>query len=887
MLRTKLHRPPAIFNEQVIRSGLIEKLESGLQKPMSLVSAPAGYGKSQTVSQWLQETTATSCWISLDEEDNDLRVFLTYVVAALHTAVPNSVPLTETISTAGELPPIKTIAHTLINELDEIDKTVILVLDDYHRIKENSIHELIDELLVYPPQCLHLCIVTRRDPPLKLNRLLAQSRMVEVRMKHLAFSTAEIKELYQNLFNESINEETANSLKNRTEGWIVGLRLASLLTTHAASANHVFTEFTGDLYALSQYMLEEILDKQPAEFQEVLLRVSLLDKFNAELVSALLKVTVKKAQSFIDWLQEINLFIIPLDQQNNWFRFHHLIQEFLQRMASKRIMEDDLVDIHTSAAIWFERNEFIEDAIRHMLKAQKVAEVSKIIIRNRLSELYKDKWYVVQRWLSKLPQTEMNEPNLLLSACWPAYENIQFELLGSLLQQAELLLKNNQDSALHGEWNLVSGLLQFWSGNCDQAMTHFEQAKVLLPEEENLFTGMLNLHIAMARTVSGKTELAITELKQQIQQSEGNAVYETRLYSGLYYNNMFAGNLAQAKRYGNKVKSIGAENDLHYTHAMGVCQEAMACFCANQLEAAIVLLKIAEQKRFILHKGTAIDAMVAKVIAYEIQNQPKEADTTLKTLKAFTTELNQDAYTIVSSSCEMRLLSMRNELEKAMEWQSLLEQTPIFAGLFIWIEVPRLTQVRVLLRESSEKSLDKAAMILAEVNEIAKRYYLINQQIEVAVLKVVLLIKRGILTEAAKALDTALQLSEPGHWIRPYLEWKSELYPLIAEVCSDNGVPYFYKLLLESLNKSMGTKTNELAVQAKPVEVATDNAEQLSVREIDVVRLMSQGFRNKEIADTLFISVGTVKKHIYNIGQKWQLHNRIAISRRATELSYV
>ena len=886
MLKTKLHRP-AIFKEQVIRSGLIKKLESGLEKPMSLVSAPAGYGKSQTVSQWLQGTTTTSCWISLDEGDNDLRVFLNYVVAALHTAVPDSVPLTETISTAGELPPIKTIAHTLINELDEVDETVILVLDDYHLIKENSIHELIKELLVYPPQCLHLCIVTRRDPPLKLNRLLAQSRMVEVRMGDLAFSTAEIKELYQNLFNESINEETANSLKNKTEGWIVALRMASLLTTHTSGANKVFTGFSGDVYAFSQYMLQEILEKQPAEFKETLFKVSQLDKFNVELVSALPQITAKKAQSFMDWLQEMNLFIIPLDQQNNWFRFHHLIQEFFQRMASKGTMEDDFVDIHTSAAIWFERNEFIEDAIRHMLKAKKVAEVSKIIIRNRLLELYKDKWYVVERWLSKLPQSEMNEPNLLLSACWPAYENIQFELLGSLLQQAELLLKNNQDSALYGEWNLVSGLLQFWSGNCDQAMTHFEQAKVLLPEEENLFTGMLNLHIAMARTLSGKMELAITDLKQQIQQSKGNAVYETRLYSGLYYNNMFAGNLAQAKRNGNKVKTIAAKNDLHYTHAMGVCQEAMACFCANQLEDANGLLKIAEQKRFILHKGTAIDAMAAKVITYEIQNQPKEADATLKTLKAFTTELNQDAYTILSSSCEMRLLSMRNEFEKAMEWQSLLEQTPIFASLFIWIEVPRLTQVRVLLRESSEKSLDKAAMILAEVNEIAKRYYLINHQIEMAVLKVVLLTKRGMLTEAAKALDIALQLSEPGHWIRPYLEWKSELYPLIAEVCSDKGVPYFYKLLLESLNKSIGTKANELAAQVKPVEMAEDKAEQLSVREIDVVRLMSQGFRNKEIADTLFISEGTVKKHIYNIGQKWELNNRITISQRATELSYV
>jgi len=235
----------------------------------------------------------------------------------------------------------------------------------------------------------------------------------------------------------------------------------------------------------------------------------------------------------------------------------------------------------------------------------------------------------------------------------------------------------------------------------------------------------------------------------------------------------------------------------------------------------------------------------------------------------------------------MRLLSMRNEFKKAMEWQSLLEQSPIFASLFIWIEVPRLTQARVLLRESSENSLDKAAMILAEVNEIAKHYHLINHQIEIAVLKVVSLVKRGMSTEAAKTLETALQLSEPGSWIRPYLEWKTALYPLISEVCSDKGGSYFYKLLLESLNKSMGTKANELAGQVKPVEMAEDQAEQLSVREIDVVRLLSQGFRNKEIAAKLYISENTVKKHISNIGQKWQLNNRITIVQRATELNYV
>ena len=885
LLKTKLH-PPAVFKEQVIRSSIIQQLEDGLQKPMSLVSAPAGYGKSQTVSQWLQETKAASGWVSLTQDDNDLRTFLEYFVAALQMALPKSLEHIQTLMSAGKLPPVKAIAHAFINELDEVEENVILVLDDYHLIKDKTIHQFLDELLVYPPQCLHLCLVTRLDPPLNLNRLLAQSRMVEVRMKHLSFSEEEIAQLYKNLLNETIGDDEASELKSRTEGWIVALRMASFLTFNAGEANLLFKDFTGNIYSLSKYLLEEILEKQPSEFQDVLLKVSTLDRFCVDLIANLPGFSKDRAQYFIDWLLQVNLFVIPLDQKNNWFRFHHLIQEFLQSICASRYSENEMAEIHISASQWFEENGFVVEAINHMMLAKHETEAAKIIIRNRLEELHKDNWYVVQQWLKKLPESSLKNANLLLAACWPAYENIQFEQLFNLLGQAENLLDKNQDPALIGEWNLLSGLFEFWVGNTAKAMSHFEQAKATLPPKENLFTGMLNLHISMARTVSGNMNLAIADLEEQINQSHGDAVYDTRLYSGLYYSNMFAGNLAQAKLYGNRVKTRAQDSGLDYTHAMGVCQEAMSCFCACQLKEAIALFEIAERNKFILHKGTAIDALAAKVISHELLGQPTAADKTLQILKEFTNDLNQDVYRLLSTSAEMRLGAMRNELRKPMEWQSTLDQPVIFAGLFIWTEVPILTQARVLIKESSEQSLEKASNLLSTVEAIASQYHLVNHQIEVAVLNTVIHLKRGD-DEAKRLLESTIELAEPGKWVRPFMEWKAELRGLLEQVSAEHAKSYFYRLLLDSINDSTNKQQEEQPSTNNQTKEEAAEAEQLSGREIDIVKLMNQGFRNQEIADTLFISEGTVKKHIYNVGQKWSLHNRISIVHRAKELHYL
>lgn len=885
VLRTKL-TPPQIYAEQVIRTEQIDKLELGIAKPMSLVSAPAGYGKSETVAQWIKNTTAINCWISLDDEHNDLRVFLNYLVAGLDRMIENIVPQTAVMAAAGDMPPVRAIAYSLINELDLIEENFVIVLDDFHLITNRKVHELIDEILTYPPQQQHLCIITRRDPPLKLHGLLAKGRLHEIRMKDLAFTEKEIVQLFENLLKVKLDKDTAHTLKQKTEGWIVALRMASFLVQDANKKNEILSEFRGDIYSLSKYMLEEILMKQPAEFQELLMKASLLDRFCAELIDKISHGSGPQGEEFIRWLTETNLFIISLDYQQEWYRFHHLIQDFLHGFFKNNANSAKLVKTHMLASQWLEQNGYIEEAINQAVKAKQYDEAGRIIERHRSEELDNDRWYVVHRWLQKLPKEQLNGPPMLLSAAWASYENFQFAQMFEYLELAKAALNDSKEHViLWGEWNLLMGLLTFWSGDAPHALEHFDSANEQLEDKEDLATGMLKLHMGMARGVTGKFDLAIHELEGQMSESKGQPVYMTRLHAGLFYNSMFAGKLANAKSGIQGVVSISKKSGIIYTQSMAYCMEATAWFCGNQLEEALALYEQLQQNRYIIHKGTAIDALAASVISYELLGRPDEADATLKRLIGFVEELNDPAYQLLADSCVARLAVLRGDIEQAMIWQERITTDVIFAGLFIWIEVPQLTKARVLIKEGSASSLKKAGELLSKIEETAISFNLVNHQIEVATLQLVLAVKLNDKKLIGDSLEKALALAEPGNWLRPFVEWSDELLPVLDRFNSGLESSNFLLRVVEGMKERSTPHIKKIKQEIK--STTSEQGELLSVRELEVVRLIDQGFRNQEIADEIFVSVGTVKKHIYRIGKKWNLHSRITIVQRAKELDYI
>jgi LuxR family maltose regulon positive regulatory protein len=333
ILATKLYRPP-VTDHFVARTDLESRLKTGLGLPLTVVSAPAGYGKSTLISHWLDICDCKSAWLSLDESDSDLRVFLRYVLAAIRSAAPDSCSETLALLGGDSLPPVQNVAIYLSNDLHAFKERLVLVLDDYHRITEPSIHLLLDCLLQHPPRSLHLVIVSRHDPPLSLASLRARNFLNEIRMRDLEFSSEETGAFFRQAVGKEIDPEIIQQLQKNVEGWPVGVHLAALALQTHGDAEGMLRRFGADSRPLQQYLIAEVLSDLPDVVRECLLLTSILRRFNAPLCEAVWgnDVAVKDGfgREFIQNLEKSGLFCVRLDGQRNWYRYHHLFSDLLK-----------------------------------------------------------------------------------------------------------------------------------------------------------------------------------------------------------------------------------------------------------------------------------------------------------------------------------------------------------------------------------------------------------------------------------------------------------------------------------------------------------------------------------------------------------------------------
>lgn len=891
VLQTKLHRPP-VTEDVLIRSRIIQTLESKKELPFSLISAPAGFGKSMAVSQWLDQTDNLYAWVSLDDDHNDLRTFLNYLKSAIEKIFPNVLEELSNYLSTGILPPIKILSYAVINDLDTIQQNFILAFDDYHKINNQQIHEFVNILLSYPPEHMHFCMITRIDPPLNLNKLMANNRMHEVRMSDLSFTHEEISALFLKLNKSDLNPKIAEAFFNKTEGWIVSLRMAFLNVQKSEDAAEVLDSLKVDSYSLSLYLLEEVLKKQPKEIQKLLLKTAALDRFSGELIDAISGEDTTEenkftGEQFIEWLIQGNLFIIPLDDERKWFRFHHLIQELLESRLEKDIKVDQIKEVHERAGGWFAEHQFIEEAITHKLAAGNPKEACEIIENNRKAELDNDNWSVVQKWLKIIPENQkVNSVNLLLAEAWVAYQNFQLEKMDVILRQVFSILDTQaKNEEVLGEAHLLCGMLTVLVGNGVLALEHLEKANYFLPNNYKLISGTLHLHEALGRSMIGQKEEALVKLKQQIAENHKNPIYVTRLLGGLFYVNQFAGYLPSAIEGAQRAQNASKNLDMIYTNVMSACMEGTALFSAYRLEEALKIFEQISEYRFSLHVATALDAMAGKTITLQLLNQPKEADKSLKFLRDFEKTSNASAHLPISASCSARLALLRGDISSAMEWEKTIQEKPGYANTFVWVEVPILTQIRVLLFKDSVDSLIKASSLLDEFLEVTRNLHLYNQIIEALVLKTLVYYKQNKTEEALKVLEDAVLLAKPGQYIRPFIEVGIEMKALLQQLPENELIKGFINELLECYPSQ--NNNNQAVINKLELNTTEDLISVITVRETEIIQMLAKGLRNKEIAETIFVAEGTVKKHIYNICQKWNVNSRIHLLKIARELGII
>ena len=410
---TKLWRP-AVRRETVARPRLLERLTP--PAALTLVTAAAGYGKTTLVSGWLETCDLPCAWVSLDEQDSDLIVFVTYLAAAVNTVFPGACDETLDLLHGVTLPPLDVISRSLSNALAATPCEFILVLDDYQFVRDRAVHELMAELLRHPPSTMHLVLAARSDPPLPLPSIRARGRVVELREADLRFTLEEAIVFLRDGMQIVVNDQDSAALFAQTEGWAVGLYLTAQYFRHTQDLTALPNHSSGYNPYVISYLLAEVLSRIPPEAREILVKTSILDRLSAPLCDAVIgSATVEgDSHNWLEWLERSGLFVLPLDHERTWFRLHQLLQRLLHQQLSSELSEMEIRELHMRAARWFASHALVDDALRHALAAGNTDFAIQVFSQHRVDALNREDWLLIERWLRQFPGDAVEQQPILL-----------------------------------------------------------------------------------------------------------------------------------------------------------------------------------------------------------------------------------------------------------------------------------------------------------------------------------------------------------------------------------------------------------------------------------------------------------------------------------------
>ncbi len=893
LIRTKLYRP-RIGSDVIFRTRLIERLNAALGGEITLVCAPAGFGKSTLLAQWLQTIDRPSAWLSLDEHDNELSIFVHSLATALQTAFPDTFETISALRKSPRILPPDHIATLLINELADMPDDVVLVLDDYHRIHNSEIHALLELLIEHLPPQLHLVLICRSDPPLPVARWLAKGRLNVLRGTDLRFTPEETEVFLTGILGSEAARESAGVLDEWTEGWIAVLRLAAI-TLRGTSDRTLFLERL-DKFArstISSYLVGEILAQQAHTVQELLERISILQQFCAESCAAVLgsNASLEQVQATLEWLERTNLFLIPLDKRQGWFRFHHLFQELLQQRLQTHSSQEELATLHLRASAWYARHDLIEEAIRHALLAGDAARATQLVEEQFFQAFEQERLTLVEHWLSLLPEEQIQgSPFLLAARAWISQARGQLKELPGLLTEAEqLLASNDQDTSdahdspfrlLRGLMTTLWSLYYFFSG---QMWASLESARLALdlisPGQEHM-ASHANFYFVLTNQASGLEEVALAALQQALRDQSTLFSSTARLLFAQTYMYLAMGKLFQVEHTAHHLLRIAREAELVISQNYAHWLLGLAHYEQNQLDEASYHFSAVIADQHQAHFWVIQDALCGLALTYQAQGLGARARETVRTLL----DLRQDQHNVgelmVAYSFSGRLALLQNEVEEASQWLEMSGEQEVIGPMF-FLEDPPLTKVRLLLAKGDEVSIAEGQVLLTELLQLVETIHNTRKMIQVLALQAWAYDLQGRETEALDMLERALTLARPGGFIRTFADL-APLATLLHELRKQRRT-------LHTVDKNMDAYLQDIlaVVGQEPAQTGSqtgskedllvkDGLEPLTRRELQILHWLDTDLTNKEIARELVVTTETVKLHTKHIYRKLSVNNRRA-----------
>jgi LuxR family maltose regulon positive regulatory protein len=885
LLTTKLYAP-SVPPDLVPRPALIERLNGGLRHKLTLISAPAGFGKTTLAAAWIHDVDRPVAWLSLDAEDDDPARFTSYLIAALQGVDERIGQAAQAMLHSPTPPPWAALLTALINEMAATPEPFILVLDDYHLIETLPIHRLLGFLLEHGPPQLHLVLLSREDPPLPLPRLRARRQMVEIRQRDLHFSPGETADFLQHAMGLDLPAQDVATLYRRTEGWIAGLQLAALSIRGSDDPAALIGSFAGSQRYVLDYFIEEVFGQQLPDVQEFLLRTSILDRFCAPLCEA---VTGREdSRDLLLHLERANLFLVPLDAAREWYRYHRLFGDLLvHRLRLEH--EEQLPELHRRASRWYADHGYPSDAVRHALSAEDWESASGLIVSGLSGALLsRGEVLTVRRWCRAFPEGELHtRPQLCLDYAWTLILTEQFDDAEPCLAVVEEAGQANGNRTWLGGVATARAHMARVRGDGAAALAFSERALALLPEDDLSSRSIVAVNLGIAQWYRGRlaeAEVALAEA-QRAAHASGNAhvelaarLFATRIVVAQGKLGQAAARFRQIVEYGGRVPVV----------ALALYGLSSLCYEWDQIDAAEDYVR---QGIGLAEPGGSAELLAAGYGALGLIAQARgDAAASQAALDRAGGFLEQAGDPAVARSfhfaCRTRAALMRGDLAAAA-LSAAEAPRPEQGGSFPEYLQLVANEAHLLLAQGQRDiAAERAAALYVMASHAGWR----QVAIQALALQAVASADRD---EALAFLGDALAAAEPEGYLRTFLDLGEPMRELLGAAATRGLVPDYARRLLAAFGAPSPAVPAEPSspVASRPSSTVGRPSfpliEPLSERELEVLSLLAGGQTYREIAGALCVSVNTVKTHLKNVYGKLGVNDRRAAAAVAEELGLV
>lgn len=888
LLTTKLYIPQ-LSVDLVQRPRLYERLDECLTRKLTLVSAPAGFGKSTLVADWLVDGGVQAAWLSLDEGDNDPVRFWTYFIAAIQTVHPEAGGEARQIVSAPQLRNPEPVAISLINDILQLPHGLIMVLDDYHVIEVEEIHAGLSYLLEHQPPNLHIVLLTRADPPISLARLRAHSQLTEIRAEDLQFSTEEATTLLNEKMGLNLKPEQIEALNTHTESWVVGLQLAALSMKGKPSYDTFIETFTGGHKFILDYLIEEVLATLSDEQREFMLRTSILERFCSESCRA---VTGNPSSGqLLEEIHKSNLFLIPLDTKGRWFRYHHLFAEVLSALLEQD-HHSEIGVLHLKAAAWFDSVGHPGEAVDHALRSGDVLQSREMFLKHWVPVLHKGEVATLLRWLDALPkEIERDDPSVSLARCWALFLSWKNSAIGQHLEGAtntyerlvdEGVLNDVQQKQIASQLAMMRSVLARDRGDHARSVAFAEEAARLIPQESSEGAGTAWNMLSAARAGAGDFDGAIEAYERGIALAykEGNLIGAYGCAYGQVMYMLAQGRLIEADRLCRSSIDRAIREGHGDFPATGWLHIATARIELERGRLDKAEVYVSDGLRIARPGGFSEAVRAGRYLRAYLAAARGDLGAAMDILQDMARIVNamDEPYLIGELNAHWTTLCLKaGDPSAARKKLHVLEEkiaTTQHANLLLWHGglLPRLL--------CAEEHYGEALEALDESIRRARAANSHGELIRLLALQALALDALGDRMPARSALHEAFRLSAPEGYIWRWLDAGPRIGPLLRDLRNDKDTPQDFRPYLDSL---LGTCQSVFGKSAHPQSGMLSDP--LTQRELEIMRLIGKGYSNPEIASELVVTLNTIKKHTSNIYAKLGVSSRTQAIARAQELN--